>query len=195
MIFLRLFWGFLRVGLFSFGGAFTAIPLIRDVVEEYKWLSAEELSYMIAVSESTPGPLMGNLATYVGSVKAGLPGAALATFAVILPPFAVILLVMFLFRTLLKNEVFRAALAAMKPCICGIILATGVHMIFRSLVRTGLSETEFRFDVRAIVLTAILAAVLFLPAFLSKDRKKQVSPILLILISAGAGALIWGFFP
>ena len=66
MIYLELFLGFLYVGCFAFGGAYGAIPLIRDVVLNYGWLTEEELTYMIAVSESTPGPIMINLATYVG---------------------------------------------------------------------------------------------------------------------------------
>ena len=82
MIYLELLWGFLKVGFFAFGGAYGAIPLIRDVILSYGWLSDDELTYMIAVSESTPGPIMVNLATYVGSSKAGLPGALLATLAV-----------------------------------------------------------------------------------------------------------------
>ena len=99
---LDLFLGFLRVGLFAFGGAYGAIPLIRDVVLSYGWLTDDMLTYMIAVSESTPGPIMVNLATYVGSSQAGLPGAALATLAVILPSFIVILLIMILMKTMLK---------------------------------------------------------------------------------------------
>ena len=75
MICLHLFLGFLKVGCFAFGGAYGAIPLIRDVVLSYGWLTDESLTYMIAVSESTPGPIMVNLATYVGSSQAGLPGA------------------------------------------------------------------------------------------------------------------------
>lgn len=84
VIYLDLFLGFLRVGCFAFGGAYGAIPLIRDVVLSYGWLDDEALTYVIAVSESTPGPIMVNLATYVGSNQAGLPGALLATFAVVL---------------------------------------------------------------------------------------------------------------
>ena len=72
MIYLELFLGFLKVGCFAFGGAYGAIPLIRDVVLSYGWLSDETLTYMIAVSESTPGPIMVNLATYVGSSQAGM---------------------------------------------------------------------------------------------------------------------------
>lgn len=74
MIYFDLILGFLKVGCFAFGGAYGAIPLIRDVVLNYGWLTDEELTYMIAVSESTPGPIMVNLATYIGSTQAGLPG-------------------------------------------------------------------------------------------------------------------------
>ena len=82
MIYLDLFLGFLKVGCFAFGGAYGAIPLIRDVALSYGWLSDETLTYMIAVSESTPGPIMVNLATYVGSSQAGMLGAIVATLAV-----------------------------------------------------------------------------------------------------------------
>ena len=102
MIYLDLLVGFLKVGLFAFGGAYGAIPLIRDVVLSYGWISDEMLSYMIAVSESTPGPIMVNLATYVGSSQAGLAGALIATTAVVLPSFIIILLIMILLKKLLK---------------------------------------------------------------------------------------------
>ena len=84
----------LKVGCFTFGGAYSAIPLIRDVVRSYGWLSDEILTYMIAVSESTPGPIIVNLATYVGNSQAGFWGAVLATLAVVMPSFFVILLIM-----------------------------------------------------------------------------------------------------
>ena len=97
-VLIDLFLGFLKVGCFAFGGAYGAIPLIRDVVLSYGWLNDEALTAMIAVSESTPGPIMVNLATYVGSSQAGFWGAVLATLAVVLPSFLVILLVTALLR-------------------------------------------------------------------------------------------------
>ena len=95
MIYLDLFLGFLKVGCFLFGGAYGAIPLIRDVVRSYGWLDDEMLTYMIAVSESTPGPIIVNMATYIGSNQAGFLGALLATTAVVLPSFLFILLITF----------------------------------------------------------------------------------------------------
>ena len=132
MILPELFIGFLKVGCFAFGGAYGAIPLIREVVLSYGWLDDEMLTYMIAVSESTPGPIMVNLATYVGSSQAGLPGSLFATLAVVLPSFIIVLLITALLKTVLKNKYVQAVLCGLKPCMIGIILATGVCMILRN---------------------------------------------------------------
>ena len=188
MIFLELFLGFLRVGLFAFGGAYGAIPLIRDVVLSYGWLTDAELTYMIAVSESTPGPIMVNLATYVGSSQAGVLGAILATFAVVLPAFAIILLITILLGNFLKNRYVSAVLQGMTPCVIGIVLATGAAMTLNACIG-GFST--FTVDVRAIGIGAILAAVMVL---YKKLRKRKFSPILLILLSAGLGIVFYGSF-
>ena len=108
MIYLELLIGFLKVGCFAFGGAYGAIPLIRDVVMSYGWLTDEALSYMIAVSESTPGPIMVNLATYVGNSQGGILGSVLATLAVVLPSFVIILVIMALLKNIIKNETTSA---------------------------------------------------------------------------------------
>ena len=113
MIYLELFLGFLKVGCFTFGGAYGAIPLIRDVVRSYGWLSDEALGYMIAVSESTPGSIMVNLATYVGSEQGGFWGALVATVAVTLPAFLVILVLTVLLRSAMKNRWVNAALGGL----------------------------------------------------------------------------------
>ena len=187
MIYLDLLIGFLKVGLFAFGGAYGAIPLIRDVVLAYGWLNDEMLTYMIAVSESTPGPIMVNLATYVGSSQAGFPGALIATAAVVLPSFIIILLIMALLKKLLKNLYVQAILRGMKPCIIGIILATGLYMILHNCVD---SSIQFSLNTTAIIMTVVLSAVYFGSG---KILKKGISPIGLIGISAVAGIIIYGW--
>ncbi len=199
---LDLFIGFLKVGLFSFGGAYSAIPIIRDVVSSRGWLTDEMLSYMIAVSESTPGPLMINLATYIGSRKAGIPGAIIATFAVALPAFVIILLVLAAFRFLLKSRYVQAVLDGFKSCIMGVILATGITMIAESVAvqqeagaaaEAGslprLSVFGVPLEARALAIACLVAAVLFGGRLI---LKKKVSPILLILISAALGIVFYG---
>ena len=185
MILLELFIGFLRVGCFAFGGAYGAIPLIRDVVLSYGWLDEEMLTYMIAVSESTPGPIMVNLATYVGSSQAGIPGALIATIAVVLPSFIIILLVTALLKTVLKNPYVQAVLRGLKPCMIGIILATGVYMI----IRNGIVIQERVILIRPLILTLMLALIYFGSRKISKNG---ISPIMLICISAIAGAALYG---
>lgn len=182
MIYLDLFIGFLKVGCFAFGGAYGAIPLIREVVLSYGWLDDEMLTYMIAVSESTPGPIMVNLATYIGSSQAGIPGALLATAAVILPAFLIVLLLMAAFQTAFQNKYVQALLHGMKPCIIGIILATGCDMILKNCLTTH--TTGAGFDKKAFILTAILGVVYF---GARKIKKGGISPITLILISVCLG--------
>ena len=184
MIYLELLLGFLKVGCFTFGGAYSAIPLIRDVVLSYGWLSDEELSYMIAVSESTPGPIMVNLATYVGSSQAGFWGAVLATLAVVLPSFFVILLVMNLLKGL-KSKYAQAVLQGLKPCMVGIILATGVYMTLHNCLPLAQGA---KVDFRALLIVVLLVACMSMYRIL---KKKKLSPILLIIASAALGILIY----
>ena len=178
MIMLELFWGFLKVGLFAFGGAYGAIPLIRDVVLSYGWLNDEMLTYMIAVSESTPGPIMVNLATYIGSSQAGLPGALIATSAVVLPSFFIILLITAVLKNAIRNPYVQAVLRGLKPCMIGIVLATGVCMVLHNCLPKATP------DLRNIVVTAVLAFIFYGSGFVFK---KRMSPVLLIIVSACIG--------
>lgn len=183
MIYLELFLGFLYVGCFAFGGAYGAIPLIRDVVLSYGWLAEEELTYMIAVSESTPGPIMVNLATYVGSTQGGLLGSLLATTAVVIPSFVIMLLITAVLKHAIKHPAVQAVLQGMKPCIIGIILATGLYMmVSHCFTATGI-------DGKALLITAVLAMILYV---LPKFKVKKPSPILLIILSACIGMVVYG---
>ena len=184
MIYLDLFFGFLKVGLFAFGGAYGAIPLIRDMVLSYGWLSDEALSYMIAVSESTPGPIMVNLATYVGSTEAGFLGALVATLSVVLPSFIIILLITALLKNAFKNKYVQAVLRGLKPSVIGIVLAMGVYM----LVKNCLMEDTFKMNLRSIVITAVLGIVAVLYKYFSK---KKMSPIIMIVISSLLGMFVY----
>jgi len=184
MILWELIEGFLKVGCFAFGGAYAAIPLIRDVVLQYGWLNDDALTDMIAISESTPGPIMVNLATYVGSSQAGLVGAILATLAVVLPSFVIILLVMAALQHLLKSPYVRALLQGMKPAILGIILATGLYML---LQHTLFVSTSAALQVRCCLIAAILLAVTFGSR---QFLHRKLSPIRLLVIAAILGIML-----
>ena len=181
MIFLELLLGFLEVGCFSFGGAYAAIPLIRDVVLRYGWLDEETLLYFIGVCESTPGPIMINLATYVGSSQAGILGSLLATLAVVLPAFIIILVVVAIMDKFLKNPWVKAVMNGLKPGVIGVILATGLFMIYSNAMPANTP------DWKALVITGIIAVLSIGSRII---RKKKISPSPLIGISAALGILI-----
>lgn len=186
MIYLDLFFGFLKVGCFAFGGAYGAIPLIRDVVLSYGWLNDEMLTYMIAVSESTPGPIMVNMATYIGSSQAGFVGALLATLAVVTPSFLIILLITALFKNAIKSKYIQAVLKGMKPCVIGIVLATGIYMVITNCLDIGFGV---KIQLPAVILTGLLAII---SIGYKSFSKKKLSPIVLIMISAIAGMVVYG---
>lgn len=199
MIYLELFIGFLKVGLFSFGGAYAAIPLIRDVVLSYGWLDDSQLSNMIAISESTPGPIMINTATYIGSSQAGLLGAIIATITVALPAFVVIILVLAVLKYALKNKYVKEFFSGLKSGVIGIILATGIVFFVSSVINVdGLELSLDSFGTTVVKVfnniewkALIIALVLYVLYFAYKYiRKKNISPIVLIIVSAVCGIFI-----
>ena len=183
MIYLNLFWEFFVTSCFTFGGAYGAIPLIRDMVLGNGWLTEERLTYMIAVGESTPGPIMVNLASYIGYHQGGVLGSAIATFAVILPAYLVILLVLGILKNAIKNPYVQAVLRGLKPCVTGIVLATGIYMVLQNCLLPS-------FDLRSMVVTGILGAILIAYRLIFK---KKLSPLVLIGISACLGIIVFSF--
>ena len=186
MIYLDLLAGFLEVGCFSFGGAYAAIPLIRDVVLSHGWVTEEMLTDMIAVSESTPGPIMVNLATYVGTSQAGIPGAVIATLASILPAFLIILLIMIVMKKFMDNRYVRAAMRGLQACVAGVITAVGCYMLYQNAFRPLAAEAA---DFRPLALAGVLTLIYFGSR---KVMKKGLSPIALIGISACMGVVLFG---
>ncbi len=183
MIYLELFLAFLKIGSVAFGGAYGAIPLIQEVVLSHSWVDPETFIYFIAVSETTPGPIMVNLATYVGHQQGGFLGAVLATVGVVLPSFIIILLVTAVFRGFLKNKNIQAILKGLKPAIIGIIIATGAFIIFDNMM-SGALVLHSAIDWHGAIILGILTLAIVLHR---KIFKKSPSPILLIVISACLG--------
>ena len=182
MIYLKLFWDFFKVSCFTFGGAYGAIPLIRDMVMGNGWIDEERLSYMIAISESTPGPIMVNMATYIGNDQAGFWGSLLATVGVVLPAYLVIMLVICILKNAIGNKYVQAVLRGLKPCVVGVVLGTGSYMV----ISNALPGTDA--DVRGLLVTGGLAAALWIYPRLTK---KKLSPIALICVSAVLGMIVY----
>lgn len=184
MIYIRLFAAFLKIGLFSFGGAYGAIPLIRDVVLANQWMDEEMFSNLVALSESTPGSIMVNMATYVGSRQGGFPGAVIATVGVVLPSFFILLAVTILFHNLLKHKKVQAVLKGIKPCLMGVILATGLHMAVSVCVESDSPGV----DPAACAILLILGIVILLYQIV---RKKEVPPVVLLSLAAIMGCIFY----
>lgn len=186
MIYLLLFLTFLEIGAVSFGGGYAMIPLIREKVLSHGWLTEDELLNMIAVSESTPGPIAVNMATFVGAEQGGVLGSMLATLGVVLPSFIIILLISSVITGFLKYSGVKYVLSGIRPCVVGLITGVGVTMLLSTLL--GLSTSGFSPDLGAVIIFAIVTLIAFL---WQRIRKKKISPILLIVISAGLGMIVY----
>lgn len=184
MIYLRLFLTFLKVGAVSFGGGYGMISLIREIVLGNAWLSESEFLSFIAVSESTPGPLAVNIATFIGSSQAGFFGALCATLGVILPSFLIIWLIAALARNLMRRAGVQAFLSGVRPCVVALILATAVTMALSALLGVKAGADSPSIDGRGLAILAILAAAHVL---WKKWKGGKPSPIAMILISAALG--------
>lgn len=187
MIYLTLFLVFLKIGAFTFGGGYAMIVLMQEEVLKHGWMEEEKLLQMVALSESTPGPLAVNMATFVGASQGGLPGAFLATLGVVLPSFIIILLIAAILKNLLKYPAVQAVLRGIRPAVVGMICATGVMLFADTLF--GISAESFLPvpNFRGLLLFALLFVISLLR---KKYAGKPVSPILLIVFSAVFGAFL-----
>ncbi len=188
-ILLRLFITFFEIGLFTFGGGYAMISLVMEKTLANGWLTEAELLNMIAVAESTPGPIAVNMATFVGSTQAGILGSAFATLGVVLPSFIIILLISAVMKNFLKYEGVKVFLTGVRPCVVSLILGTGVTLCLSTLFSfKSIAENSFSPDVKGII---IFAVVLASSLVYKKLRKKKPSPILVIAISAVLGMVLY----
>ncbi len=187
MIYLKLFFVFLKIGAVSFGGGYGMISLVRESVISNNWLSESEFLSFVAVSESTPGPLAVNMATFVGSSQAGLPGALAATIGVVLPAFIIIMIIAAVISNLLKYAPVAAFLSGVRPCVVGLIIATAITMAISTMLGIDVIGNKCSINIEGVTMFVIIAALDFT---VKKIKKQNLSPILLIVISAVLGIAI-----
>lgn len=188
MTLLELFLTFLKVGAVSFGGGYGMISLLQEEIVGSGWLVEDEFINFIAVSESTPGPLAVNMATFIGSAKGGVPGAFVATLGVVIPSFIIILLIAAIMKNLLKYAGVSAFLGGIRPCVAGLISATAVTMILSVVFGISTLSGGVSFSWKAF---AIFAAICTAGLIAKKIRGKSPSPILLIVLSAILGIVFY----
>ena len=185
MILWTLFIEFFKIGLFTIGGGYAMIPLVRETVLNYGWLPEGEFYDFLGICESTPGPIAINMATYVGSVQGGILGSFCATMGVVLPSFIIILLIASILKNFTDNKYFKGFIEGVKPVVIALITATGVTLLIKCIGFISLKEFEFN-PVSTIVL-ALITAIYFI---FNKFTKKKLSTIMLIVISAVLGIVI-----
>ena len=188
MIYLRLFWEFFKTGLFSVGGGMATLPFLYKMSETRGWFTASQLADMVAVSESTPGPIGVNMATYVGFTTAGIPGALIATLGLITPCIAVILIIAGVLEKFRTNRYVDAGFYGLRACSVALIAAAGLLVVkislfnFEKFAESGAVKDVF--NIKAIILAACLLV-------LTRAVKplKKMHPIVFILASALVGIL------
>lgn len=184
-IYLILFLEFFMIGLFTIGGGYAMIPLVRELVLKYNWMSETEFYNFLGVCESTPGPIAINMATYVGSTQGGLLGSIVSTLGVVLPSFIIIILVASILKKVIKNKYFQAFLNGVKPVVIALIFGTGLMLVIKCIGFININE--FSFDFISFIIFILIAFIFYFTKYVFK---KKLNAISLILISASLGLLI-----
>ena len=185
-IYVKLFWEFFKAGLFAIGGGMATVPFLQEMGDATGWFSSAELADMIAISESTPGPIGVNTATYVGNVTAGIPGGIIATLGLVTPSVIIILIVATVLKKFRDNKYVISAFYGLRPASVGLISAAGFTIVLIAFFGAEDIYDLFRNFTGVDYRYVILAVILVILTDFVKPTKK-LHPILFILFSAVAG--------
>jgi chromate transporter len=187
---LMLFWVFFKIGLFTFGGGYAMIPLIQDEVVKRGFLEIDQIIDFIAISESTPGPIAVNMATFVGMSQYGFIGAVFTTLGVVMPSFIIILLIAKFGSKVLESLWFNRAFLGLRPVVIGLICGVAVMLALRSVFPgTEIGNGQFSIGILDIRTLFIIVVIILLSRFY-----KNFTPVKLIMASALLGLIIFSIF-
>ena len=185
MIYLRLFFEFFKTGLFAVGGGLATIPFLNEIAVRTGWFTPEFLGDMIAVAESTPGPIGVNVATYAGFTTAGIYGALATTIGLVLPSYIIILIVGTMLEKFRSNPFVDKAFYGIRPVVVGMIASVAL-----GLIGSALFTVEFQ-NIGQFATSLDWRCVLMFVAFLFATNKwKKLHPIVFIIIAGALGALL-----
>ncbi len=185
MIFLQLFWEFFKTGLFAVGGGLATLPFLKQISLEYPWFTPNDLLDMIAVSESTPGPMGINAATYAGFHAAGLAGSLTATFSLVLPSVVIIMMVSNVLEKFRDSKLVNDAFYGLRPASAGLILGAMLEVFSGSFFHTELWSGFGSF----LSVLNMPAIILFIVLSIGIYKLKKIHPIIFILAGAVIGVL------
>lgn len=182
MIYLQLFYTFFKIGLFGFGGGYAMLSMIQgEVVTRYDWVSTQEFTDIVAHSQSTPGPIGINAATYVGFTATGsIWGSVIATFAVVLPSFILMLTISKFFLKYQKHPAVEAVFSGLRPAVVGLLASAA--LVLMNVENFG-SPTDDTY-------TFVISIIIFLVAFIG-TKKYHANPILMIIACGIAGLILY----
>ena len=186
MSYLKLFWSFFQIGLFSFGGGYAALPLIQDqVVTGHHWLTMKEFADVITISQMTPGPIAINSASFVGVKVGGVLGAMVATLGCVLPSLIIVLCLAYFYYRYRNLSTVQGVLNGLRPAVVAMIAAAGFALVELAIWTTG----KFSFNISTIDVAAVILFIVGLVIL----RKWKVNPIL-IMVGAGIIGGIYYYF-
>jgi len=185
MKYLMLFLTFFKIGLFTIGGGYAMIPMIEDEVIGQGWISQDDFSNFLAISESTPGPFAINMATFIGYIRGNFLGAFLATLGIVLPSFIIIIIVAKIISKFLNNKYVNYAMKGVRPVVCGLIFAVALSLIYACFLING-------FSIKSIRDISFASIIIFIISFILLRIKKTSSPILVVLASGVLGIIFFG---
>lgn len=186
MIYIELLWSFFQIGLFTIGGGYAALPLIRQqVVELNSWLTMAEFADVITIAEMTPGPIAINAATFVGTRIGGFAGSVAATLGCILPSFIISLILAHVYYKYRNLSLVKGILSGLRPAVVGLIAAAGISIIALAFW----NDTIFDFNIGSLnyISIGLFAAVLFVL------QKWKINPIYAMVGSGIAGIALYSF--
>lgn len=182
MILMELFWAFFQIALFSVGGGYAAMPLIRSqVVQAHGWMTMSEFADLLTIAEMTPGPIALNAATFVGMRVAGVPGAVCATVGCVLPSLVIVSLMALLYRRYGNLAAVQQILSGLRPAVVALIASAGLSILMQA-VFGGARPSAEGFRAQGAALFVLALALL---------RRAHLSPILTMLL-CGAVSLLLG---
>ena len=196
MILWKLFWEFFKTGLFAIGGGMATVPFLQDISAKTGWFTAADLANMIAVSESTPGPMGVNMATYVGytvgsqqlgGTGMGIVGAVVATLGLICPSIVVILIVAYFLKRFRDSKLVDSVLYGLRPASVALISAAGVEIVLFAVLRV---ESIWKIADASLSWKSVVLALAVFAGTNLIPRLKKIHPIWFIAASAVAGVLL-----
>lgn len=196
MVYLQLFWVFLQIGLFGFGGGYAMLSLIQaEVVVRHQWISAAKFTDIVAISQMTPGPIGINSATYIGyTVTGSVCGSLLSTFAVMLPSFILVLTISFFFARFRHNKYVDAIFFGVRPATVGLIASAALLLALNPDALTAFFKMPTIETLQSVPIKENFidwkSLVLFVAGFVATLSKK-IHPILIIVLAGIAGFLLY----